>query len=66
MTQNQCYTDDWQRTDPDYVVYLPVQPGGRDEVAQEEFTVSSETLGREGLNVRLNPRSAKLYTYVTQ
>jgi hypothetical protein len=23
-----CYTDDWQRTKPDRVVYLPVQPGG--------------------------------------
>ena len=33
MTQNQCYTDDWQRTEPDYVVYLPAQPGGRDEYA---------------------------------
>ena len=31
MPSPQCYTDDWQRTNPDYVVYLPALPGGRDE-----------------------------------
>ena len=29
----ECYTDDWQRTGPDYVVYLPKEPGKRDEYA---------------------------------
>ena len=33
MSRVECYTDDWQRTEPDYVVYLPKQPGGRDEYA---------------------------------
>ena len=28
-----CYTDEWQRTRPDYAVYLPELPGGRDEYA---------------------------------
>ena len=28
-----CYTTDWQRTEPDYVIYLPTMPGGRDEYA---------------------------------
>lgn len=28
-----CYTDDWQRTQPDYVIYLPKSPGQRDEYA---------------------------------
>jgi len=28
-----CYTDDWQRTGPDYAVYLPKEPGQRDEYA---------------------------------
>jgi hypothetical protein len=28
-----CYTDDWRRTEPDYAVYLPETPGGRDEYA---------------------------------
>ncbi|MFM1550985.1 MAG: sialidase family protein [Lentisphaeria bacterium] len=27
----QCYTDDWQRTEPDYVIHLPEWPGGSDE-----------------------------------
>lgn len=29
-TQYRCYTDEWLRTDPDLVVYLPAKPGGRD------------------------------------
>ena len=28
-----CYTDDWQRTEPDYVIHLPELPGQRDEYA---------------------------------
>jgi hypothetical protein len=28
-----CYTDDWQRTEPDYVLHLPELPGQRDEYA---------------------------------
>ena len=28
-----CYTDDWKRTNPDLVVYLPKKPGGPDEYA---------------------------------
>ena len=28
-----CYTDDWKRTEPDLVVYLPEKPGERDEFA---------------------------------
>ena len=31
MNSPPCYTDDWQRTNPDYAVYLPPQPGARDE-----------------------------------
>ena len=33
MSEHDCYTDDWQRTNPDLAVYLPAQPGGRDEYA---------------------------------
>src|SRR3990172_6839293 len=33
MSQHKCYTDDWQRTNPDFVVYLPAKPGSRDEYA---------------------------------
>ena len=33
MSEHNCYTDDWQRTNPDFAVYLPAQPGGRDEYA---------------------------------
>ena len=29
----ECYTDDWLRTNPDYVIYLPKTPGERDEYA---------------------------------
>ena len=31
--QYDCYTEEWQRTNPDFVVYLPSRPGGRDEYA---------------------------------
>jgi len=33
MREGECYTDDWERTEPDYVVYLPTAPGGPDEYA---------------------------------
>ena len=29
----ECYTSEWQRTTPDYAVYLPKEPGQRDEYA---------------------------------
>ncbi len=35
-----CYTDDWQRTEPDYVVYLPMTRLGTDGYA-DHFLVSS-------------------------
>ena len=28
-----CYTEDWHRTQPDYVIHLPAAPGGHDEYA---------------------------------
>jgi len=33
MSEHECYTDDWHRTEPDLAVYLPAMPGGRDEYA---------------------------------
>ena len=33
-----CYTDDWQRTEPDYVVHLPRQAGQNDEYADHVHT----------------------------
>lgn len=33
MNEHPCYTDDWQRTRPDYVIHLPHMPGQRDEYA---------------------------------
>ena len=36
----ECYTDDWQRTDPDYVVYLPETRVGSDGYA-DHFLVTS-------------------------
>ncbi len=30
---SECYTSEWQRTAPDYAVYLPKAPGQRDEYA---------------------------------
>ena len=33
IRESRCYTDDWQRTTPDYAVYLPTAPGQRDEFA---------------------------------
>ena len=33
LSNHDCYTDDWQRTQPDYVIYLPKSPGQRDEYA---------------------------------
>ena len=33
QTSYNCYTDDWQRTKPDYVLYLPQTAGGPDEYA---------------------------------
>ncbi len=33
-----CYTDDWQRTEPDYVIHLPEFPGGCDEYADHIHT----------------------------
>jgi len=33
MSQHECYTEEWQRTYPDFVVYLPARPGVRDEYA---------------------------------
>ena len=37
--QHECYTDDWQRTEPDFVVHLPRTPGGSDGYA-DHFLVS--------------------------
>jgi len=36
-----CYTDDWQRTEPDYVVHLPEKPGQDDEYADHIHTFST-------------------------
>lgn len=33
LTDLDCYTDDWQRTQPDFVIHLPSAPGRRDEYA---------------------------------
>ncbi len=33
MAERNCYTDDWQRTNPDLVIHLPSTPGGPDEYA---------------------------------
>ena len=38
--ERECYTDDWQRTGPDYVVYLPKTRLGTDGYA-DHFLVSS-------------------------
>ena len=47
MTDRDCYTDDWQRTDPDLVVHLPRLPGGPDEYADHlhvEYTADGDLL----------------------
>ena len=47
MTERHCYTDDWQRTNPDLVVYLPPNPGGPDEYADHlhvEYTPGGDLL----------------------
>ena len=33
-----CYTDEWQRTEPDYVIHLPEKPGSEDEYADHIHT----------------------------
>ena len=33
MPKQNCYTDEWMRTTPDYAIYLPKNPGERDEYA---------------------------------
>ena len=33
MPKQNCYTDEWMRTTPDYSIYLPKNPGERDEYA---------------------------------
>lgn len=33
MTDHECYTEDWQRTNPDYAIYLPRSGGGEDGYA---------------------------------
>ena len=46
-TNQKCYTDDWQRTKPDLVVYLHPVPGGPDEYNDHfhvEFTSKDELL----------------------
>ena len=45
--ERNCYTDDWQRTNPDLVVYLPALPGGPDEYADHlhvEYTPGGDLL----------------------
>ena len=32
-TPHECYTDDWQRTQPDFVIHLPKTPNGSDGYA---------------------------------
>lgn len=42
-----CYTDDWKRTNPDLVVYLPQKPGGRDGYSDHlhvDYTPSGDLL----------------------
>ena len=34
-----CYSDDWQRTEPDYLVHLPEKPGQDDEYADRKTFV---------------------------
>jgi len=47
MTREDCYTDDWQRTNPDLTIYLPSKPGGPDEYADHlhvEHTAGGDLL----------------------
>lgn len=43
-SQYRCYTDEWLRTHPDLVVYLPLKPGGRDG-DNEHFLVNHTPKG---------------------
>ena len=47
MTERICYTNDWQRTNPDFVIHLPRWPGGNDEYADHlhvEYTANGDLL----------------------
>ena len=47
VTSFDCYTDDWRRTNPDLVVYLPPRPGQRDGYGdhfQVDFTPGGDLL----------------------